>query len=755
VFMIDSLSNIEHNYLNGIVSLLNKGGKFVPCQHFNEYYIFRDLLSNFENAYPTINRSILFNLNKSLNPQNEQSPNNCLINTSNTCNILSCFTKKLKCARDPNTYPKLKESIAFKFHFYQELSKQKFSYKRNLLNSEMFYLHKFVKEKPFMVAECDKNVGISILSHDIYDELCNTHLNDTRTYKELYSSPLEETTNIIKSTLNDLLISKEIIQPLYDKLQVNNAKLGTFRILLKLHKDSLKIRPIINCKLHPTSNLCLLLDIILQPFVRESKSFIQDSQNLIQKTQNIKFDSNCKIYSCDFESLYTNINLNDALVVITEFISRKFKSTDIKIEAFHKFLKLVFFNNVFKYKNKYFIQISGIAMGSKCGPSIANIYISCLEDKFLTIHRPLLYYRFIDDILIITSSYFNIEILKTCFGYLVLNTILGKVVNFLDLNIKISTIDGSLLYSLYIKPTQTFTYLLISSNHPKHIYRNIPKSLFIRVRRICSSFIDYLYFSRLLISQLVLRGYNSLLLRKCARMVADLDRNTLIPYRVKPNIEFYNDIFCSISFNFNYLNIEQAFVASLDRVKSNNCLMNSKFKLLYFIPNNISALLIHNFKLNNFNKYSYRVCNRANCLTCIFSQPKCYYIDLNGFYLPLMSFSNCESINVIYILKCTLCVAYYIGQTKCLKRRITEHRRSCNVLKELTQNCICVHKHFIQNGHDYINHLRFYVFKCSIDNLNDRLAIEAQLINIFKALKCNIINDFIPYITNLNDIRIF
>lgn len=76
----------------------------------------------------------------------------------------------------------------------------------------------------------------------------------------------------------------------------------------KLHKKEFSVRPIINYKDHPTTNLCIILDFLLRPHVMKSKSYIKDSQNLIQKTLDLEFPSNSKLISCDFESLYSNIN---------------------------------------------------------------------------------------------------------------------------------------------------------------------------------------------------------------------------------------------------------------------------------------------------------------------------------------------------------------------------------------------------------------------------------------------------------------
>jgi hypothetical protein len=77
-------------------------------------------------------------------------------------------------------------------------------------------------------------------------------------------------------------------------------------------------------------------------------------------------------------------------------------------------------------------------MGSKAGPSIANIFVYILEKKWLDIHKPLYYKRFIDDIFVILErNNYNAKIdsLSKAFGSLKLNLIIDKSVDFLDLNI--------------------------------------------------------------------------------------------------------------------------------------------------------------------------------------------------------------------------------------------------------------------------------------------------------------------------------
>jgi hypothetical protein len=104
-----------------------------------------------------------------------------------------------------------------------------------------------------------------------------------------------------------------------------------------------------------------------------------------------------------------------------------------------------------------------------------------MEDNFLVIHKPLFYCRFIDDIFVILDKNFNIEILINSFGNLKLNIMSNKSVNFLDLAISLDPNTNFLHFSLYTKPTNTYSYLLYNSNHPNFIFKNIPKSIFIRI----------------------------------------------------------------------------------------------------------------------------------------------------------------------------------------------------------------------------------------------------------------------------------
>jgi hypothetical protein len=76
----------------------------------------------------------------------------------------------------------------------------------------------------------------------------------------------------------------------------------------------------------------------------------------------------------------------------------KIDTNFMSITALNKLLYVIFEFNIFQYHGKYYIQINGVAMGCIAGPAIVVLFVYLLEIKWLTIHKPLFFFRFIDDI---------------------------------------------------------------------------------------------------------------------------------------------------------------------------------------------------------------------------------------------------------------------------------------------------------------------------------------------------------------------
>lgn len=618
------------------------------------------------------------------------------------------------------------------------------------MSRDQFYaLNFFIKHKPFRVLEADKNIGAVILSEELENFLALNSLDDATTYLKLDTNPLSSTQDSIVNILDSLVHSKKISKKCRNLLIVSAPKLGKFRILPKLHKEKFGIRPIINCIDSPTSQICLFVFLLLHPFVVCTESYLQDSQHLLQLLANIDVTTfkELYLYSCDFESLYTNIELELALNLVLEFANEK-KVLDlehINIEGFKQLLIIIFNNNIFKFKNNFFRQIRGLAMGSICGPVLANVVVYKLESKWLFIHKPLVYKRYIDDIFILSNTLIDLVVFKGTFGNLRLNIKIGQEVEFLDLRVIYDNIYSNIKTLLYIKPTNTFSYLQFNSNHKDSIFKNIPISLLIRVRRICSNSIEYFYFSRLFISQLVQRGYSYSYLFSIVRNIFKKNRLSLLPYKEKIDDDQFgkskSNHFFVIPFNKSNISVNKIISNSFDTTKN---IFNLDFKInvVNSVNNSLRKIFIHSgsLSLKNYN-FKCSPCLLDKCKSCEFFVIKNLINFNKKFSLPVLSQCNCKSKDCIYIIHCIFCDCFYIGETmQTLEKRFECHLSNIRCFLPYVKEISEVAFHFNKKGHNIKEHLRIFLFASGISNEETRKNIESELIHLFLITGNKVIN---------------
>ena len=155
-------------------------------------------------------------------------------------------------------------------------------------------------------------------------------------------------------------------------------------------------------------------------------------------------------------------------------------------------LTLVLKCNNFEFIGRHYLQIQGTTMGTKMAPSYANIFIGRLEKQLLqsVIPKPLSWLRFIDDIDMkwIHGRETLEAFLETANSFHLTIRFTAEVSNdkhvFLDTTSHLN--DDKVVVDLYTKPTVSHQYRLPTSCHPPHCSKNIPYSLALRIRCICS-----------------------------------------------------------------------------------------------------------------------------------------------------------------------------------------------------------------------------------------------------------------------------
>jgi hypothetical protein len=217
-------------------------------------------------------------------------------------------------------------------------------------------------------------------------------------------------------------------------------------------------------------------------------------------------------------------------------LNRSRRGSDLKPSnnSLLKLLKLVLGRNNFRFNGRHFLQIKGTAIGTKLAPGFANNYVAWFERLFVYLfhNQPLIWLRFIDDIFLVWThgeeallefvEFFNsrVDSMKFTVKY-------SKVsVNFLDTRVRKE--GTKLVTDLYCKPTDSHSYIQYDSAHPQRCKDSIPFSQFLRVRRICSSTIDFERHILTLMMHFLRRGYPMDLLEEAAKLARSKDRHSLI-----------------------------------------------------------------------------------------------------------------------------------------------------------------------------------------------------------------------------------
>lgn len=122
-------------------------------------------------------------------------------------------------------------------------------------------------------------------------------------------------------------------------------------------------------------NACTFVDFYLQPLVSSLPSFLQDSMATIRELERLRLDGPTLLVTCDVESLYTNISHTNGMAAMTHFLEGR-ENFDGMLDSFViDLLDFILQHNYFVFNNTFYKQVSGTAMGARCDPSYANLFL--------------------------------------------------------------------------------------------------------------------------------------------------------------------------------------------------------------------------------------------------------------------------------------------------------------------------------------------------------------------------------------------
>lgn len=355
-----------------------------------------------------------------------------------------------------------------------------------------------------------------------------------------------------------------------------------FYLLIKIHKFPILGRPIISSVRWITTGLSKWLDYTLSPLLSQFPTVLKDTITLIRFLENLTLPDTFTLISLDVKNLYPSIPIMDGIDRVCELITPLL--SPLAIRAIRQALLLVLTNNIVQFRNDFFLQLCGTAMGTNLAPSFANLFMVTIEHPVITKWKLLghivAYYRFIDDIFIIINGDSTIANKIICElnsqhpNIQLTGTISTSSVDFLDLTIFkgprfIS--DHKLDIKVYSKPNNQFLYLPFTSFHARPHKISFLRGELLRFIRNCSQVEDFLRLIRKeFFHRLRARGYPVSIILAQFRNINYRDRLSFIfpsqnnPRKNTPLLFNFIHNASSVRFNFKKILLEHWNIISND-----------------------------------------------------------------------------------------------------------------------------------------------------------------------------------------------
>ena len=418
-------------------------------------------------------------------------------------------------------------------------------------------IHQLRTNKNIIIREADKGSCIVLLNTKDYIKEGYQHLEDTTTYKPLPEDRTPQLCALANEALERHIKlgawSRNLEANLYT--QPNLVRTQEMYFLKKVHKDPHQIRPIVSCSSGPTERLSGFLCRILSQHQDNIPSLVQNSQQVVQNLEalNLTDHRGALLVSFDVKALYTSIpqaaGINMVLQRILPPPPTKHPPTTKLRNMLKEFLKIVICRNSFRFHDKFFEQTKGVAMGTKCAPPFANLFMACVEEKALATWSgvlPLTWMRFLDDIMAVWPG--SVEDLEQFLEHL--NAQMSHIkftmnhsphtITFLDLEIykgRRFQSEATLDTRLYIKPTNPQAFLHYSSCHPAPIFKTIIKGEILRALRATSDKENFILILTRMMGRFMERGYPKEFFLRVAQDTSYGDRKDLLlphPKRTLP-----------------------------------------------------------------------------------------------------------------------------------------------------------------------------------------------------------------------------
>jgi hypothetical protein len=398
---------------------------------------------------------------------------------------------------------------------------------RNISDDEFNAIKSLKNNNNIIICRADKGNAIVVLDKNDYISKMNDILKQKQ-FKNTKELTLIEKEKSMNKYILKLYKNKVIDQETYWKIHSTSASYATMYGQPKIHKINYPVRPIISSIGSYNHDLSKhLYQIIKNNRPSQSFSYIRDSFDFVKKIAEMKNSSNQIMISFDVDNLYTNVPVKEAIEITLDMLFKTSKPPNIPYtrSQFEKLLKIAVCDIPFRFFDKTFTQIDGVAMGSPLGPILADLFMSNLEQKLnkFSTNKPLTWIRYVDDIFCIFNKQQKINDFLNRINKWHPNIKFtiefenNEKLAFLDVLIIRNNNNNNYDTTIYRKPTNTNLYLLYESNQCREYKLSLIRTLVIRILLICSNDILKNDEIKLMKNTLIMNGYPQHLIKRGIR----------------------------------------------------------------------------------------------------------------------------------------------------------------------------------------------------------------------------------------------
>lgn len=611
-----------------------------------------------------------------------------------------------------------------------DLSTLPHSRNNNLKPDEREALKSLRNRSDIVIKPADKGGAVVVWKKELYLAEVNKQLSNSEFYSNLPHDTTNDNNEVIRDTIRKEITDGNLPKEA-ERLIIDKPRSGRFYVVPKIHKEGFPGRPIVSACNCPSERISSFVDDILQPLVQTLPSFTRDSTHAISKIKDIRLsgDNPVLLFTMDVKSLYTVIPHQDGLMALKHFLNQR-EVQDPPTHTVVRLAELVLTTNTFSANGEYYQQVKGVAMGTKMGPSYANLFMGWLEQQMdRTYHNTLpdLYMRYIDDIFGITTmpraqldEWMNhLKSLHPAVQYT--STISETQVSFLDTTVK--TAQGEITTTIHYKETDSHNFLRYNSFHPKKTKDAIPYSQMLRLRRIISDNEEFTSRKDEMLGFFRQRDFPESVLQSAEKKILRTTQETALQPSTRDSLQripFVTTYHPSIQKVFHVL-------------KSNWSILTSDVSTASIFPSppllstrrnrNLRDILVHSSTEQDAELAGTFPCKRRRCFTCEHTSNVQTLVGPKSSWTVRSSYT-CTTRNLIYCITCTSCGKLYIGETKrMLAERFREHLRDIKK-KSVTSP---VAQHFNLSGHS-IDDIQVSVLReCTSDS--ERKATEMRIID--------------------------